>query len=69
SNVTQELKDIKISVNTLESNVTQELKDIKISVKNLESDVTEIKSTINNWVYADIARLEKRIEALERKAI
>lgn len=35
----------------------------------IRGDVTEIKYVINQGVFTDIARLEKRIEKLEQKAV
>lgn len=46
---------------------TTELRGIKKSVKTLEKDVAEIKDTINKYVFTDVAKLEKRIEVLEKK--
>jgi len=44
-----------------------ELRDIKKSVRTLEKDVAEVKDTINKCVFSDIAKLEKRLEVLEKK--
>jgi hypothetical protein len=47
------------------------IKQRKESVKILEEDVdvSEIKYVVNKGVFQDIERLEKRIEALEQKAV
>jgi formate dehydrogenase maturation protein FdhE len=44
-----------------------ELNNIKKSVQTLEIDMAEVKDTINKYVFTDIAKLEKRLEILEKK--
>jgi septal ring factor EnvC (AmiA/AmiB activator) len=50
-------------------NIDKSINNMDKSIKNIEKDVAEIKHTINNHVYVDIAKLEKRIEALEKKVV
>jgi predicted nucleic acid-binding Zn-ribbon protein len=71
-----ELQEIKKSVADLEEikKSVAELGGIKKSVGNLEKnmselrdDVSDIKYIINQGVFVDIKKLEKRIEVLEEK--
>lgn len=66
-----ELKSINTSVSELEEikKSVSELGEIKKDIKDLKKSVNNIEYILSEGVFADISRLEKRIEALEQKAV
>jgi len=44
------------------------LKEHSAELRSIKKDVSEIQTTIHKYLFADIARLEKRVEILEEKA-
>ena len=67
STILQEHSTILTEHSTILKEHSTELRDIKKSVKTLEMDMSEVKDAINIYVFTDIAKLEKRLEILEKK--
>ncbi|MBT9172805.1 MAG: hypothetical protein DDT21_01191 [Syntrophomonadaceae bacterium] len=77
--ILHELKEMKTSVNRFEKGqetlvIGQEAlvkgqENLIKQVTAIRKDVAEINYVINQGVFSDIARLEKRIERLEQKAV
>lgn len=44
------------------------LKDHSTKLRTISVNISDIQTTIHKYVFADIARLEKRVEVLEKKA-
>jgi len=54
--------------NEILKEILAELKGHSTELRNIRVDISEIQTTIHKYVFADIARLEKRVETLEKKA-